>query len=211
MKLRLSILAVGISLLTGCSSGSSELTFTPMFQDQEITVPGVTSECGNDNKERAEQIIRNFYTNDDLGPFDGQFILNAPECFNDALLFDYASEQSPEAQEQKEAEAKEWVPDGYDVSYQGTQVIEGFADKFLDSGYQCASGSRGCFGVSVISRDGCPSGIFGYMFYTDSSGNQLPEVMETTGRAQAMQPMTLVFNVYDNDIKNGRIWKVGCN
>ena len=109
MKIRIAILVVGLSLLTGCSSGSSELTFTPMFQDQEITVPGVTSEC--EDKERAEEIIRNFYTNDDLGPWDGQFIQNAPECFNDALLFDYASEQSPEAQEQKEAEAKEWVPD----------------------------------------------------------------------------------------------------
>lgn len=208
MKKSISTLMVGLLLLTGCSSGSSELTFTPLFQDQEITVPGVTSEC--ENKERAEEIIRNFYTNDDLVPVEGRFILDAPECFNDALLFDYAYEQSPEAQEQKEAEAKEWVPDGYNVSYQGTQVIEGFANKFLDSGYQCASGSTGCFGVSVISRDGCPSGIFGYMFYTDSSGNQLPEVMETTGRAQAMQPMTLVFNVYDNDIENGRIWKVGC-
>jgi hypothetical protein len=70
-----------------------------MFQDQEITVPGVTSECEDDKKERTEEIIRNFYTNYDLGPFDGKFIENAPECFNDALLFDYASEQSPEAQE----------------------------------------------------------------------------------------------------------------
>jgi hypothetical protein len=40
-----------------------------------------------------------------------------------------------EAQKQKAVDAEEWVPDGYDISYQGTQVIEGFAQKFLKSGF----------------------------------------------------------------------------
>jgi hypothetical protein len=213
MRILLAVISVITGLLiTACSSGSSEITFTPLFQCEEITVPGVQKECKSEYRERAEQIIKDFYTNGELAPFDGNWVLGGEtrNCFNDSILTDYAYENSPEAQALKEKEAKEWVPDGYNISYQGTQVIDGFAQKFLKSGYQCASGSEGCFGVSVIARDGCPSGIYAYMFYTDSSG-QLPEVMETTGRAQAMQKMTLVFNFYDSDVKSGRIWKVGCN
>ena len=213
MRIRLAVISVITGLLvTGCSSGSSEITFTPMFQEEEITVPGVQKECKSEYRERAEEIIKLFYTNNPLGPYDHNWILSGPSqnCFNDAILADYAYENSPEAQKQKAMDAEEWVPDGYDISYQGTQVIEGFAQKFLKSGYSCASGSEGCFGVSVIAKEGCPSGIYGYMFYEDSSG-QLPEVMETTGSAQAMQKMTLVFNVYNTGVKSGRIWKVGCN
>ena len=214
MRIRLAVISVITGLLvTGCSSGSSEITFTPIFQSEEITVPGVQKECKSEYRERAEEIIKNFYTNDTLGGFDGNWVLGEEtrNCFNDSVLANYAYENSPEAQDLKEEEAKEWVPDGYDISFQGTQVIEGFAQKFLKSGFQCASGSEGCWGVSVIAKEGCPNGIFGYMFYTDSSGDQLPEVMETTGRAQAMQKMTLVFNIYNTGVKSGRIWKVGCN
>ena len=113
MRIRLAVISVITGLLvTGCSSGSSEITFTPMFQEEEITVPGVQKECKSEYRERAEEIIKLFYTNNTLGPYDHNWILSGPSqnCFNDAILADYAYENSPEAYRK---EVKEKIFDVY--------------------------------------------------------------------------------------------------
>jgi hypothetical protein len=191
------------------NSEPSSITFTPLLQNEQITVPGVSKGCKS--KDKATEIIINFYSTDFLNGIDSRWVLDHPECFNDVVLQDYAYESGPEAQSKKEFEAKEWVPEGYDISFQGTQVIEGFAQKFLKSGFKCADGADGCWGVSVIASDGCPYGVFADVFYSDSEGNQKPEVREKSTKASPMQKMTLVFNSFDSSEQSARIWRVGCN
>lgn len=202
------IIGGGVFTLSKNSEPTS-ITFTPLLENQEITVPGVSKGCKS--KDEATQIIKNFYSTDFLNGIDSRWVLDHPECFNDVILQDYAYENGPEGQSKKESEAKEWIPEGYNISFQGTQVIEGFAQKFLKSGFKCAVGADGCWGISVIARDGCPYGVFADVFYSDSGGNQKPEVREKSTKASPMQKMTLVFNSYDTSDQSARIWRVGCN
>ncbi len=205
------LLLITVSGLVAFSkyAGPNSITFTPLLQNQQITVPGVSKGCKSEDE--ATEIIMNFYSTDFLNGFDSRWVLDHPECFNDVILQDYAYQSGPEAQSKKESEAKEWVPEGYNISFQGTQVIEGFAQKFLKSGFKCADGADGCWGISVIARDGCPYGVFADVFYSDSEGNQKPEVREESTKASPMQKMTLVFNSFDSSDQSARIWRVGCN
>jgi len=208
MKIGL-ILSCLALVITACSSNyANTITFTPLFQDEEITVPGVSKSCSD--KEKAEKIIRDFYTTDQLNGFDRGFVSENEDCFNDVLLLGYVDDNSQASQEEKEASAKEWIPSDYDISRQGLTVIEGFAQKFIKSGFKCAQDSEGCWGISVIARDGCQFGIYADMFFSDSAGNQKPEVREESTKAAPMQKMTLVFNTYDPSDQTARIWRVGC-
>jgi len=210
-------------LITGCgnstlsenSSQQSTLTFMPNNGTSVITVPGVTKDCKY--RDQAQNLIQDFYTLGKISPWKSFLVVESPDCFNDPILTDWVNQNSPVGQGRKIYEAAQWIPKGYDIAYEGNQVIEGFAQKDLESGFTCESGSESCWAVSVIAKDGCKNGIYVMLWFTDlygnhidSSGSELPEVLQTTDTAKPMQNMTLIFNTFDPSAKSGIIKKIGC-
>jgi hypothetical protein len=203
-------------LLNGCSSDSSELTFKPLYQDKKITVPGVTATC--EYKDQALARIKEFYTYGKLSPLKSWMILENPECFNDPVLTDWVSQNSPQGQDYLINESKSWMPKGFENAYEGNKIVEGFAIKVSNSNFKCEIGTESCFSILVVSRDGCKNGIFINMKYTDlkgnptdTSGNELGGGTAITETANPLEIKSVVFNSFNANVKNGIIEKIACH
>jgi len=224
MKKMLSSSFIALSfLLAGCGSTSTDqnsafenpLTFTPVNRNDQITVPGVGSDC--EYKDQSEALIIQFYTYGSISPWDAFLVLDNPGCFNDVVLNKWVSQNSPQGYEYQKNNVEKWMPDGYTIIENNGRIFEGFAQKKLKSGYDCEAGFENCVAVSVVSKEGCPNGISSMMFFTDSKGKhkdkngyEYPEILLTTESVKSMKPEILIFNTFEKKAVKGYIQQINC-
>lgn len=104
------------------------------------------------------------------------------------------------------AESVPWYPKGY------REFSDGLAFRWLKSGeYHCASYSiNGCFGVSVLSRDGCSSSLYLELTTYDSAGNAVGFTNDTTGALLPGDHAQLVPEVVDDNVSSARVSEITC-
>ena len=100
-----------------------------------------------------------------------------------------------------------WYPEGF-TEYEGDSQI---AWRWLDFGseYSCSYGDY-CWGMSIISRDGCPSSLYAEITILDSSGTNIGFTNDTTSGLGAGQKAKMIFETFTAGANTARLAKISC-
>jgi len=115
------------------------------------------------------------------------------ECGNDSVNTNIASDTS-------------WIPSNFDSWSADSNV----AWRWLKaSEYDCEYGD-GCWGMMLIAKNGCPSGLYVELSLLDKNDVQVGYTNETVGSALPMQKTKMIFNSFEESAESGRISKISC-
>ena len=115
------------------------------------------------------------------------------ECGNDSVNTNVASDTS-------------WIPSNFDSWSADSNV----AWRWLKSNeYACEYGD-GCWGMMLIAKSGCPSGLYVELSLLDKNDVQVGYTNETVGSALPMQKTKMIFNSFEESAESGRISKINC-
>jgi len=115
------------------------------------------------------------------------------ECGNDSVNTNAASDTS-------------WIPSNFDSWSADSNV----AWRWLKaSEYDCEYGD-GCWGMMLIAKNGCPSGLYVELSLLDKNDVQVGYTNETVGSALPMQKTKMIFNSFEESAESGRISKISC-
>ena len=115
------------------------------------------------------------------------------ECGNDSVNTNAASDTS-------------WIPSNFDSWSADSNV----AWRWLKANeYACEYGD-GCWGMMLIAKSGCPSGLYVELSLLDKNDVQVGYTNETVGSALPMQKTKMIFNSFEESAESGRISKINC-
>jgi hypothetical protein len=115
------------------------------------------------------------------------------ECGNDSVNTNAASDTS-------------WIPSNFDSWSADSNV----AWRWLKANeYACEYGD-GCWGMMLIAKSGCPSGLYVELSLLDKNDVQVGYTNETVGSALPMQKTKMIFNSFEESAESGRISKISC-
>ena len=115
------------------------------------------------------------------------------ECGNDSVNTNAASDTS-------------WIPSNFDSWSADSNV----AWRWLKANeYACEYGDR-CWGMMLIAKSGCPSGLYVELSLLDKNDVQVGYTNETVGSALPMQKTKMIFNSFEESAESGRISKINC-
>lgn len=99
-----------------------------------------------------------------------------------------------------------WIPSNFDSWSADSNV----AWRWLKaSEYDCEYGD-GCWGMMLIAKSGCPSGLYVELSLLDKNDVQVGYTNETVGSALPMQKTKMIFNSFEESAESGRISKISC-
>ena len=99
-----------------------------------------------------------------------------------------------------------WLPSNFDVWSADPNV----AWRWLKANeYACEYGD-GCWGMMLIAKSGCPSGLYVELSLLDKNDVQVGYTNETVGSALPMQKTRMIFNSFEESAESGRISKISC-
>jgi hypothetical protein len=99
-----------------------------------------------------------------------------------------------------------WLPSNFDVWSSDPNV----AWRWLKANeYTCEYGD-GCWGMMLIAKSGCPSGLYVELSLLDKNDVQVGYTNETVGSALPMQKTRMIFNSFEESAESGRISKISC-
>ena len=115
------------------------------------------------------------------------------ECGNDSVNTNAASDTS-------------WIPSNFDSWSADSNV----AWRWLKANeYACEYGD-GCWGMMLIAKSGCPTGLYVELSLLDKNDVQVGYTNETVGSALPMQKTKMIFNSFEESAESGRISKISC-
>jgi len=78
------------------------------------------------------------------------------------------------------------------------------------SEFDCTYSDVSCWGMKVITRDGCPSSLYVELSILDSSGTAIGYTNDTVGSVAARQEAKLVFDTFEEDAEKARLAEISC-
>lgn len=77
--------------------------------------------------------------------------------------------------------------------------------------YKCSySTSDGCWGMMIITKDGCDNSLYAEISILDKNEVQIGYTNETASQALPMQKTRFVFDSFDADADTARLSKISC-
>ena len=102
--------------------------------------------------------------------------------------------------------AGNWYPKGYETWYDNSNI----AYRWLKGNeFKCDYGDS-CWGMMLIARSGCRSGLYVELSLLDRNDVQVGYTNEVLGSALPMQKSKLVFNTFNEEAKYARISEMNC-
>lgn len=118
----------------------------------------------------------------------------------------FSSECSSTTTDTNSAADTSWKPKNFEIWYEDSNV----AYRWLKgSEFTCDYGDA-CWGMMVISKTGCPNGLYVELSLLDSNDVQVGYTNESLSSALPLQKSKLVFNAYEESAETGRISKISC-
>jgi len=75
----------------------------------------------------------------------------------------------------------------------------------------CTYSSGSCWAAMVITRDGCPSGIYAEIAILDKSGVQIDYTNDTTTRVLPKTKVKLTFDTFNEQAEKAQIGEIRCS
>lgn len=97
-----------------------------------------------------------------------------------------------------------WFPRGY------TEFEAGIAQKWLSVGeYSCSYSGVSCWGMSVISKNGCGN-LYVEITILDTAGNNIGFTNDSASGLQPGQKAKLIFDTFEDEAKFARVAEINC-
>ena len=100
-----------------------------------------------------------------------------------------------------------WIPSGYSGYPGDDNVAWRWATQ---SETNCSYSSGSCWAAMVITRDGCPSGIYAEISILDKSEVQIDYTNDTTTRVLPNAKVKLTFNTFNEEARMAQIGEISC-
>ena len=100
-----------------------------------------------------------------------------------------------------------WVPAGFTGYAEDDNVAWRWGTKNESN---CTYSSGSCWSVVLITRDGCPSSLYGEVNIFDKNSIQISYTNDTLGTVQPMQKVKLTFDTFDDSAQSANISKFSC-
>jgi hypothetical protein len=78
-----------------------------------------------------------------------------------------------------------------------------------DNEFKCTYGES-CWGMMVISKDGCDRSLYAEVSILDKNEVQIGYTNDTASQALPMQKTKLVFNTFEDEAETARLTKISC-
>jgi hypothetical protein len=99
-----------------------------------------------------------------------------------------------------------WIPTGYSLWSKNPPI----AIKVLSpNSYDCGYYDR-CFGIMIISKDGCPNNLYGEVQLLNKSGVQIGYTNEVLSSSLPLQKSKMIFGTYERDTYQFQVSKISC-
>jgi hypothetical protein len=100
-----------------------------------------------------------------------------------------------------------WVPTGFTGYPEDDNLAWRWATK---SEVDCTYSSGACWSVVLISKNGCPSSLYGEVNIFDKNDIQISYTNDSVARVQPMQKVKLTFDTLDDAADTASISKFSC-
>lgn len=111
-----------------------------------------------------------------------------------------------EQDESQVFEDSSWVPEGFSIWAQE----EGIAWRWLESSeFNCSYGDY-CWGIYIVARDGCPSGLYAAISILDKSDVQIDFSNDSFSSSLPMQKSKMIFETFNDESESARLSEVSC-
>lgn len=100
-----------------------------------------------------------------------------------------------------------WIPEGYNVYFGDDNLAWRWGS---NSETECTYSSGSCWSVFVVSRDGCPSGLYGEIAIFDKSEVQIDYTNDTTTRVLPSTKVKLTFDTFNEQADTAQVAELNC-
>lgn len=100
-----------------------------------------------------------------------------------------------------------WIPSGFSEYSEDDNIAWRWG---TNSETNCTYDSGYCWSVMVITRDGCPSGIYSEIAILDRSEVQIDFTNDSTTRVLPNTKIKLTFDTYNDDADTARVGEISC-
>ena len=100
-----------------------------------------------------------------------------------------------------------WIPEGFSGVPDDDNVAWRWA---TTSETNCTYSSGSCWSVVMISKNGCPNGIYSELAILDSSGVQIDFTSDSTTRVPPNTRVKLTFDTFNEEAEKARIGEISC-
>lgn len=100
-----------------------------------------------------------------------------------------------------------WIPTGFNAYSGDDSVAWRWGTK---SETKCTYDSSSCWSVMVVTKDGCPNGIYAEIAILDSSGVQIDYTNDGTAMVLAESKVKLTFDTFNEQADTARIGEINC-
>jgi hypothetical protein len=100
-----------------------------------------------------------------------------------------------------------WIPEGFSGVPDDDNVAWRWA---TTSETNCTYSSGSCWSVVMISKNGCPNGIYSELAILDSSGVQIDFTSDSTTRVLPNTKVKLTFDTFNEEAEKARIGEISC-
>jgi hypothetical protein len=106
----------------------------------------------------------------------------------------------------QESEDSSWIPKGFSAYSQDQNI----AWRWLkNSEFECSYGDS-CWGLMVISKQGCPNGLYAELSLLDKNRVQVGYTNDTLSAAQPLQKSKMIFESFEEAAETGQLSKISC-
>ena len=123
-----------------------------------------------------------------------------------AVVYNAAKEAPARSAPDRPGAPALWWPSGFNATPQDATVAYRW---MADSEYTCDIADR-CWGLFVVSQNGCPNSLYVELSITDDAGNAVGYTNDVAGAVQAGQQAKMVFDNFETGTRKARLSKVSC-
>ena len=101
-----------------------------------------------------------------------------------------------------------WIPEGYNAYISDDNIAWKWADA-VGGGYDCEYGDA-CWALLVITRDGCPNGMYAELAIFDRNDIQIDYTNDLTTYVSPKQKVRLGFDTFNDNARTASIAEINC-
>lgn len=99
-----------------------------------------------------------------------------------------------------------WIPEGFN----GWSQDENVGWRWLKSSeFDCEYGDS-CWGIMVISKSGCPNGLYAELSLLDKDDVQVGYTNESLSSSLPLQKSKMIFETFEDSAQTGRLAEIKC-
>ena len=101
-----------------------------------------------------------------------------------------------------------WIPEGYNSYASDDNIAWKWADA-VGGGYDCEYGDS-CWALLVITRDGCPNGMYAELAIFDRNDIQIDYANDLTTYVSPKQKVRLGFDTFNDNARTASVAEINC-